>query len=941
MVDMRTFCVFFMMAVYGTFFPCSACPEEAGTRAIAAGVLENWPPQYLTDEKTGAPQGFAIDIMDRVAEKADLKIRYIAYSSWPDIVRAIERREIAVVPNMGITRERAVRYDFTVPYETSRIVIFVRSAVTGIQHLDDLAGKTVGGVKDNQGVAIMKNHGQSNLVIFPSLEEAFLALLSGRLDALVYPKAAVTRMAMNSGLEDKIKVVGPPLLEIKRGIAVKKGEEQLYRKINRAVSEVVKTRDYRMIYEKWFGASKPYRDVRRAILAMGALLVLCVSVLLFLRNGSINKLNRRLLASIAELEQSRKLLEANEAFLNKTQSMAHVGSWRYDVKKDALYWSDEVYRICGLSPGAVAPTSGGFLARVHPEDRAMVEQACEANRKADRPYEINYRIIRSDGTIRCIHEKVENTLDDSGRLMASMGTVHDITEIRAAETALRQREAELNSIFRAAPAGIGMISDRIFKWANDSFCEMTGYGKNEIIGTSTQALYLDQDEFERVGREIYPNIEKAGTVKAETTWVTRHGHPIDVLLHVTPLDASEPSKRYIVTALDISSRKKAEQRVMDSERNYREIFNAVNDVLVIHDATTGAIIDVNSKVTELYGYDPDELKGRTVECLSSGDLPYSIQDAATWIEKAIAEGPQLFEWMARSKSGETFWVEVNLKNTAIGGVDRLLAVIRDIRRRKATELELNAHRAHLQEMVDRRTAEIRAKNAELETFTYSVSHDLKAPLRGIDGYSRLLVEDYADRLDEEGLLFLDNIRHSTEQMHQLIEDLLTYSRMERRDLTPSRLNIRQLIDELVFEREHEITARSARLTIDIARETIVSDRESLRQILGNFIDNAIKFTSDEAEPTIDINVLKTPDRWQFAVMDNGIGFDMKYHDRIFGIFQRLHRSEDFPGTGVGLALVKKAAARMGGRTWAQSRPGQGATFYLEIPELQPSGTKIV
>ena len=249
-------------------------------------------------------------------------------------------------------------------------------------------------------------------------------------------------------------------------------------------------------------------------------------------------------------------------------------------------------------------------------------------------------------------------------------------------------------------------------------------------------------------------------------------------------------------------------------------------------------------------------------------------------------------------------------------------------------MELKAYREHLEELVKSRTAALEKKTEEMETFTYSVSHDLKAPLRGIDGYSRLLADEYADKLDEEGLQFLANIRSATEQMHQLIEDLLAYSRMERQDLRPIPVDIQQLIDELLFERQHEITSRSIHIATEVPPERPVCDRESLRQILGNFLDNAIKFTISTSAPQVVLQVLKTTDGWRFSVKDNGIGFDPKYQERIFGIFQRLHHAEDFPGTGVGLAIVKKAASRMGARTWAESSPGQGATFYVEISQAQ-------
>ena len=178
-------------------------------------------------------------------------------------------------------------------------------------------------------------------------------------------------------------------------------------------------------------------------------------------------------------------------------------------------------------------------------------------------------------------------------------------------------------------------------------------------------------------------------------------------------------------------------------------------------------------------------------------------------------------------------------------------------------------------MVEQRTAELKSKNKELETFTYSVSHDLKAPLRGIDGYSQLLSEEYADKLDEEGLRFLKNIRYSTDQMTQLIEDLLTYSRIERRDLRSTEINIRKLIDELILEREHEISSRSVQVDVKIPIEQIVCDRDSMRHAMGNLLDNAIKFTGEKPQTKIEIGGEETPAAWQFWVRDNGVGFDPK------------------------------------------------------------------
>jgi PAS domain S-box-containing protein len=254
----------------------------------------------------------------------------------------------------------------------------------------------------------------------------------------------------------------------------------------------------------------------------------------------------------------------------------------------------------------------------------------------------------------------------------------------------------------------------------------------------------------------------------------------------------------------------------------------------------------------------------------------------------------------------------------------------DITDRRQAEEELRTYREQLEELVNQRTEELQAKNQELETFAYSVSHDLKAPLRGIDGYSRLLLEDYVDRLDEDGRTFLYNIRYAAKQMNQLIEDLLTYSRLERQTFKANRLNPRTLIEALITERANDISERHVCLTVNIPFDSMSADASSLTQILRNLLDNALKFTYTVAEPQIEIGGQETPDAQRLWVRDNGIGFDMHYHDRIFEIFQRLHRAEEFPGTGIGLAIVRKALERMGGRAWAKSQPGAGATFYLEF-----------
>lgn len=254
------------------------------------------------------------------------------------------------------------------------------------------------------------------------------------------------------------------------------------------------------------------------------------------------------------------------------------------------------------------------------------------------------------------------------------------------------------------------------------------------------------------------------------------------------------------------------------------------------------------------------------------------------------------------------------------------------RRRQRARRALDQLNAELEARIEIRTAELNAKSRELETFAYSVAHDLKAPLRGIDGYSRILLEEYTASLDSEGRRFLQTIQNSTDEMNQLIDDLLAYSRLERRELTTDRVELTPIVNSLVEEKRRETAQRSIDFVIDVNGATALADSSGLAQSLRNYLDNAIKFTGKVAQPRIEVGSKENAESCLLWVRDNGIGFDMKHHDQIFNIFQRLNVTRDYPGTGIGLAIVRKAMERMGGRAWAESKPGHGATFYLEIPK---------
>jgi len=471
-------------------------------------------------------------------------------------------------------------------------------------------------------------------------------------------------------------------------------------------------------------------------------------------------------------------------------------------------------------------------------------------------------------------------------------------------------------------------------------CQLHGFDYRYLYLNEAAARNGRRRREELLGRtvfECYPGFEQSGLFAAmklcmeqrvsrriEEEYVFPEGTKAWFELSIQPAPEG-----IFIHSIDITERKLAEVELRESQERFAKAFTGSPVPMVIGRMSDRTLIEANDAFLRFIGWPREQVVGHTPLALGM----ISSEELARVREELTGRGAlNGYEMEVCTSIGQTRTVSLGIDLLELRGEPHAIVTLADITDRRRAERAIAELNANLEKMVAQRTAELRAKNRELETFTYSVSHDLKAPLRGIDGYSRLLLEDHAAQLNDEGKRFLGAVRRASVQMGQLIDDLLTYSQLERRTQRPGKLRLATAFEPLLAAMAPEVEQRAVDLRVSIPDGEVLADPDGLAQVVRNLLDNALKFTRDARPPVIEIGGREDTTVFTLWVRDNGIGFDMKFTDRIFDIFQRLHRVEEFPGTGIGLAIVRKAMERMGGRVWAESKPGEGATFYLELPK---------
>ncbi|MFO0743058.1 MAG: PAS domain S-box protein [Labilithrix sp.] len=612
-------------------------------------------------------------------------------------------------------------------------------------------------------------------------------------------------------------------------------------------------------------------------------------------------------------------LRRNDERFRLAEQAGRFGTFEWDAASGMSIWSPQLAALYGLKGDESELTKQNWPSLVHPDDRANAVATIERAFETNKPVEGEWRIVARDGTTRWV---VGRFLSPPGprRLI---GVNVDITErkhaelvAQAASDALERSEVRFRRLAEAGIIGVTITdSTGRFHYANDAFLAVVGYSREDFAKGLVTSQVVNLENRSAVDLLASRELRERGLAGPwEKELVRKDGARVPVV--VGAVRSGDDSDEIIAFVLDLTERQR-------SEAQRAAVVETAIDAIVMMDQD-GKVLEFNPAAERTFGHARANVIGKL---LADVVIPERLRERhrvglRRFLETGV--GPSVgkrVETVALRSDGTEFPAEVAIVCIRSPDASTFTGYIRDITdRRRAAESEL----------LRREKEAAQAANRELEAFSYSVAHDLRAPLRGISGFAGVVLEDYGAVLDEAGRGYLDRIVAGATRMGHIIDSLLALARVTRTELQLEATDLAAIGRSVIEQLQSRDQGRA--VTFVTGDSLLVrGDPSLLRTVLENLLGNAWKFTRDERNARIELGHRVVDGEPQYFVSDNGAGFDMRYIHQLFKAFQRLHSSEKFEGTGVGLATVQRVVNRHGGRVWAEAKENHGATFFFTLP----------
>jgi PAS domain S-box-containing protein len=626
---------------------------------------------------------------------------------------------------------------------------------------------------------------------------------------------------------------------------------------------------------------------------------------------------------ITERKHNLEKLIKNEERYALIIEASEQGIWDWNVETNEVFYSEQWKKQIGYNDNELKNEFNTWVEHLHPDEKEYCQNA--VNSYLNHPVEhfiLDFRFRHKDGSYRWIHNKAASIKNKEGKVIRLFGTHTDFTESKLSEAIFKE-------IVEKNPMSIQILNMEGYPiQVNPAHTKLFGVEPpaDYSVFKDTQLLSLGFDKlFDQIKKgevvffpDSYYNVHDVNPSFPDSpAWVKALGFALN--------DNNGNPSKIVLMHENITERKNAEALLNDIIENNPMSIQVVDK--------GGHTLRGNPAFIELFGSVPppefsifEDLQSKSAELanlvslVKNGEIVH-LPDVYFNAHDAVAEAPDIPLWIRA--------MIFPLKNSA-GKPERFVFMHENITERKLYEAEIHILNDELEQRVIDRTAQLEAANKELEAFSYSVSHDLRTPLRALNGFATILTEDYSVVLDDEGKRLLAVISENANKMGFLIDDLLSFSRLGRIEMLPSLINMKTMAETVYNELVPEKDREKIRFTLGNIPST-PGDPSMVKQVWVNLIGNAIKFTSKKTDRHIEVGVMAGENENIYYVKDNGAGFEMAHATKLFGVFQRLHSLKDFDGIGAGLAIVRRIILRHNGRVWAEGKVNEGATFYFTLP----------